>query len=47
MHFRNVYDASSCKQRQFLSTCLFGWLQEELPCHSDFTRLDSRSSSAD
>jgi hypothetical protein len=47
MLFRNVYDAGSCKQRQFLSTCLFGWLQEELLCHSDFMRLDLRSSSAD
>jgi len=47
MLFRNVYDASSCKQRQFLSTCLFGRLQEELLCHSDFMRLDLRSSSAD
>jgi len=38
MLFRNVYDASSCKQGQILSTCVFGWLQEELLCHSDFMR---------
>jgi len=42
MLFRNIYDALSGEQREFLSKYLCGGLEEELPCHLDFTPLGSQ-----